>query len=749
MTLARRGSTKYFDFLAEEIKQHQKFIQTWTTSYNTSLQSWYTPKWTLIHSPIIDTPSTTEKKNRPTTVRDLIQKHKDLGKAIPPIVLECQKSSGYTWECSSCLIILKASLKNTPPTQSRSNVSKDTEELLPTMNNLLRPKTQKAKGIKAVYKNRKRIFSVKDKPPTITALREHLGSIPIFARPCPILPRHGFVDSRVVANTQEIKDLFKETYEADPEAEIVFSEYYDCIASATLTPNLLSIGKGNAGSTEGVDSISIPVSPIISKNDFFSVEAGITSAPYYEAIFTKDFLRGADYSTNLEAVKLVQLRDGPKTEKNTVTDRWVPRTITVNNIVKAEGDLLKWEAWCKENKDTNDTAVYHPGGNLISHYAAHCKLNRIPILIDKEPKLGRELQKTVAKIGEFNRTQFFQGLNSSFEHDLETYEERNLAIYFILFCCHHSTELTGKNTYLLGKAIGFLLRLGAMACFGESRHTKATSLSRLDCYNGVSKASKNLRFFEKLPLALESFKYLPWGNSFGGKAWARCTKSLITLYDKVKNETDISSIIGALNQAVHEAHNGGWWLNKFAASSTADLFAEKHKITHLIGGFAIYYFLNKNEKEEKQQLLPFNLLIPLRPIRQFAGKNTKALDLIKKTETRFRIDYTSQTIIVQVLPKDSTNPIIFRNLLSYVTSDVLKSNFNKNSLQEGDPNLYTRGILRPIGISSEVRLYTWGSKTPIAQFELTLPSDIKTEKVISKADLKQELKSCLEELKPK
>src|SRR5688572_21917508 len=46
-------------------------------------------------------------------------------------------------------------------------------------------------------------------------------SYPYFARPCPLNPQHGFVDSRVVQNNEQLEKVIEETLAADPEGEVM------------------------------------------------------------------------------------------------------------------------------------------------------------------------------------------------------------------------------------------------------------------------------------------------------------------------------------------------------------------------------------------------------------------------------------------------------------------------------------------------------------------------------------------------
>jgi hypothetical protein len=65
-------------------------------------------------------------------------------------------------------------------------------------------------------------------------------------------------------------------------------------------------------------------------------------------------------------------------------------------------------------------------------------------------------------------------------------------------------------------------------------------------------------------------------KSFGGKKWALCGAALCPLFNAVRDlaldptEDNASKVLLNLNIAINQAHNGGWWLNKFIEVSAYD-----------------------------------------------------------------------------------------------------------------------------------------------------------------------------------
>lgn len=86
---------------------------------------------------------------------------------------------------------------------------------------------------------------------------------PAFGRPCPMQPRHGFVDSKLVHDQLELRRMWDEAKSQDQKSEVIVGPYMDKVDynSAYVSSGNLSIGLGNDGATGGRKSISFPVAP--------------------------------------------------------------------------------------------------------------------------------------------------------------------------------------------------------------------------------------------------------------------------------------------------------------------------------------------------------------------------------------------------------------------------------------------------------------------------------------------------------
>ena len=77
----------------------------------------------------------------------------------------------------------------------------------------------------------------------------------IFARPAPVNPAHGFVDSIVVDSANQQRELWDSVKEADGGGELILTPYCQSTSNMVITPNCLSVGPGHDGATDGKDPL--------------------------------------------------------------------------------------------------------------------------------------------------------------------------------------------------------------------------------------------------------------------------------------------------------------------------------------------------------------------------------------------------------------------------------------------------------------------------------------------------------------
>ena len=94
-----------------------------------------------------------------------------------------------------------------------------------------RIRTQKARGLRAIWPLNNRLEKGWTTPIVIsqplTPEFPSVSMLPLMARPCPIRPRHGFVESRQVHSVEEVNQVLSETLVADPKGEVILMPFLD------------------------------------------------------------------------------------------------------------------------------------------------------------------------------------------------------------------------------------------------------------------------------------------------------------------------------------------------------------------------------------------------------------------------------------------------------------------------------------------------------------------------------------------
>ncbi len=455
-------------------------------------------------------------------------------------------------------------------------------------------KSQKVRGIRALRNsglgsNTVPIRGHITKDSDLTALGNQTYEWPMFARPCPVTPKHGFVDSRPVKDWESVLKVWAETLAADPDGELLLMPVIPASHNAIWTPTLVTIGKGHDGATAGKETFTFPLIGIVPDDIKALLEpAGVTApdAPYIEAVWHKGLSSSA---------KLTQLRAGPHIE-GTGPD-YVPSLTTVEQILRPNGeDLIKWAE--KIEQAPFGTVVYHPGGSPADHYFVHARLSKVPVVTSFEPKVGDTLEPT-PPAEDPDPQAVLRGVIDADTYPLKGADLTRL-IPLMLTALHHEAAMTGAHGRWVGFAAGIMLRAGSLALRGEARHRiveagKSASKEARDAIY-ARMANRSLSFHRAgLNRLAITFQYGQWsGKGYGGPKWAKCAKSLQGLFDGVRQlalnpTTDsVAALTKALNIAVNQAHNGGWWLNKFVSSETFDTIQDGSLIPTLQATKAAY-----------------------------------------------------------------------------------------------------------------------------------------------------------------
>ena len=435
------------------------------------------------------------------------------------------------------------------------------------------PRTQKAKGYKAIYELTPYNWRVPDAyliqsdKDLEYFTKAGIGSIFNFARPCPTVPRHGFVESGPTNYDHELWEVWRQTKEADPEGEMLLLKTIDAEYSAVYTPGGLFFGRGNDGATAGINSLSMLI-PEQDPGIELRNSAGISplDSPYFELVWSKD---------DLNRPYLVQCRGGDKIPGDI---DYIPFSVDVRKIVVAQGVGLEWEEEIAVHAKSSEAhnrqlVVYHEGGNQGSHFAVHCRLNGIPYVASFKPELGMQLEPNSEEQNEFDLSALQSGIHVGSEIR-PRFED---AVDLMLVGLHSfGTNKGASRDFNAGVGAMACLRLGAAACLGEYRHHMKGGhlLSRRQIFHDVW-----CDFFthqKRMTIATRSFKNTHWKSGYGGYKWGQCAEGNVHLWLEIlefmKDPSQIRAkyIMTAFNRAVNEAHNGGWLFNKFVDGSRLD-----------------------------------------------------------------------------------------------------------------------------------------------------------------------------------
>jgi len=554
---------------------------------------------------------------------------------------------------------------------------KPNRRVIPDKIRLSELRTQKAKGIVVLYRC-KNVFgtaqpfsAIVQSQRLIQSAIAHLSqegvplSEELIARPCPVRPRHGFVDSRPVKTYEEVLSTWKETKQHDPQGELVLQPLIQADASAVLTPTALGIGPGREGATSGTKAwtISLPAPKPASYSylDNFGGHvqsrdalpthllecAGIPEheAPYME--FVRDF-------NNMQW--LVQLRAGPRTSgKSDIIPYDNYKVTKVRSITSHSTSLIEWEN--ETATLPKGTAVYHAGGTVVSHFAMHCLANNIAYITSHIPHVGEVLHTTEALTTDgiaecsdamrqgvlrgFNTSDWYGPINEVTEFWKEWTASRRLhsTLAFALFGIHNYGADHGTiGSYITGAACANLWRLLAIVCCGEYRHSsyyEGINIHRGREMSEITGRDKVFAYLWYLPpellneiltKAAYSFLNNVWHRSYGGLQWGHCAYSALRLgnalarfYTKPTPHNK-RRLLQVAHYTVNIVHNNGWVFNKFADGNLADKAANASRL------FLVNHVLS--------------------PLQELQRLSTKPLEVLKFTDARdivgWRSDITYQ-----------------------------------------------------------------------------------------------------------
>lgn len=433
--------------------------------------------------------------------------------------------------------------------------------------------------------------------------RAQYGPSVMFVRPCPVRPRHGFVDSQAVSvnsykeSTAKLKAIAEAALSADPDSEIAISQFLKAECNAILTNTGVTLGPGNDGATSGRNSITIPIKTDLDKLIKYKTHqfgVGAAEGAYLEFVDSDAPENPFGYSPPY----ITQVRAGPKVE---ASDDYIPRRTKVGQIITITPDqnLLDWEQDTQKYANVRNLVVYHEGGSINSHFGVHCVINQVPYITSFQPKLGSIIDKTAQTEWQDDDFAYIAELVKRYDQlDHRTLFDSSRAKYarFVLSGLHAIGNLMQSRSEYAFRAAAAALVTGARlfntVATGELRHVNGNVTPDTPAYlffdharlrkyalNGLSNRdtlysdamgdhSFMVTAANRVLGSYYNYSQPEWHSGYGGYTWAECAKGSFLFSQKLAffvlepNRKNLQDVLNEFNALVNLVHNNGWWLNK-------------------------------------------------------------------------------------------------------------------------------------------------------------------------------------------
>jgi hypothetical protein len=391
---------------------------------------------------------------------------------------------------------------------------------------------------------------------------------PKFFRPCPLRPRHGFVNSRVCNNREELIELIQETLAHDEEAEMIVMPLIDADLSAVITKSGMTVGSGSDGATSGSNQ-TLQWS-LHSDLNWLSEHVGITNDLFLETLLSDRILY------------YVQARDGVLPDALR-SDAWIPADLTVTCLIDVATYDDAGPAYESAIQNAPPGSVLiHRGGTMLSHWAQHAIVKKIPIIFDdRDIKIGDQLVANVALTDYVDhRDALMQGIQYGMTCNLfdNTYD----VMQIVLLTLHNAMTLrhTAHGSTMIGFAASALLRYSYAAILGEIRHLKKRhKQERHEIFSDTLRSFDDfLDCRKKITDSRNKFFTRKWSCGYGGQSWGNCSQAakqlehalLQVVREKSYNQQAINDLILKSHTVINCAHNNGPFLDKFTSSNFFD-----------------------------------------------------------------------------------------------------------------------------------------------------------------------------------
>ncbi len=451
---------------------------------------------------------------------------------------------------------------------------------------------------------------------------------PCFARPCPITPKHGFVESRTVHGVVDVLNLLAETLAADPEGELILMPECTGAYSAVATNAGIAWGLGRDGVTSGSASNGEAPRfiPSLTATGVWNnaCRSSFSAPPDKECVYV-------ELVEDQGRTRLVQLRNGPEQAAVAGLD-YIPRRLEVTARIypgDVDFDLMRWDKLVR-NASPGTVAVLPPGTTRFSHYAVHCLINKMPILFGHTPVIGAILEPTGAKALPTLKQEHLDYLSQVIMNRLlsrsdpgpsvkdgRTHDETRDRIITAVGTCHAMMGW-GVEEHLLrlrGEGAADCFLYSAAACLGELRHFYSSSGPGYSSNGGLIHETDVAAFLPKAELAhflgvgggchvsravvyssmnrlsiaqqVELVKHTSvdlgqtgWSSAFGGKSWAEAASQTAWLgralisFCQTPTPDRWKRLVCRYNATLHACHNNGKVLTKWAPAQALKIGAE-------------------------------------------------------------------------------------------------------------------------------------------------------------------------------
>ena len=331
----------------------------------------------------------------------------------------------------------------------------------------------------------------------------------VFVRPCPVTPKHGFLDSFRTGEMARVIDAYKQVKTVDPCGEVLVAPVVNATVSGVITPTSFSLGAGNAGVTngmgccvemlfntpyaEGLNALTCgPLTPQLQGYVTSNWES-VNDCPYVE--FVSDFSQVSP--------EIVQLRFGPRppTGSDFIPDLCILAE-EVDLTAMHVADFMAWEGVMKEAAAYNALQKVDGGlkrrvvklphyCSMASHWAVQAMLYGVPVVRNVDAQVGTTLPPTdahnvdVVGLSQWTVGHLANALDLAPQYILSTFDGVTPLNFSVdpsrylrpvgvatLLAAHHSLHWPVNSrvgAYVARAAVAYVY-LGAMCCLGEARH---------------------------------------------------------------------------------------------------------------------------------------------------------------------------------------------------------------------------------------------------------------------------------------